>query len=129
MIGAALLVIALQAAAPVPADAAARLARCRALTPAADAPITVRGRLYAANGGGSGFRIWIVGTTRIVWLTPKMDPAVPRQILDRFTPFEEDLYGDYTFLPLRPDKPGVMREVCMVSGVHLVARRAHDAPV
>jgi hypothetical protein len=109
---------------PPPADA--RVAACRALSTAAAPPTTARGRLYAANGGGSGFRIWLVGTTRIVWITPKIVPAVPDAIRKRFTPFDEELYGDFTFVPLRPDKPGVMREVCLVSGERLSARRAHD---
>jgi hypothetical protein len=101
-----------------------RVAQCQALTKTAHPPITVRGRLYAANGGGSGFRIWIVGTTRIVWLTAKIDPALPIEITRRFTPFDEVLYGNFTVVPLRQDRPGVMREVCFVSGDRLTVRAA-----
>jgi hypothetical protein len=115
----ALALLALQSPTAV---ASMRIAQCQALSKMAEAPMTVHGRLYAANGGGSGFRIWLVGTTRIVWLTPKIDPAVPANVLERFTPFDEELYGDFTFVPLRPDRPGVMREVCFVSGDRLVAR-------
>jgi hypothetical protein len=85
--------------------------------------VKVHGRLYAANGGGSGFRIWIVGTRRIVWLSPKIDPAIPDPIRSAFKPFDEQLYGDFTLVPLAPDRPGVMREVCFVSGARLVVRR------
>ena len=98
-----------------------RAAQCASLAKA-EAPLTVHGRLYGANGGGSGFRIWIVGTRRIVWLSPKIDPAVPDTIRNAFTPFDEELYGDFDLVPLAPDRPGVMREVCFVSGEHLVAR-------
>ncbi len=96
---------------------------CRALS-GSRPPITVRGRLYAANGGGSGFRVWIVATQRIVWLSPKIEPAIPDAIKNAFWAFDEQLYGDFTLVPLAPDRPGVMREVCFVSGDHLVARRA-----
>jgi hypothetical protein len=98
-----------------------RAGQCAAL-PKAEAPITVHGRLYGANGGGSGFRIWIVGTRRIVWLSPKIDPAVPDTIRNAFTPFDEELYADFDLVPLAPDRPGVMREVCFVSGEHLIVR-------
>jgi hypothetical protein len=96
---------------------------CHALS-GSKPPITVHGRLFAANGGGSGFRIWIVGTKRIVWLSPKIEPAIPDAIKQAFAPFDEQLYGDFTLVPLAQDRPGLMREVCFVSGNHLVARHA-----
>ena len=102
----------------------ARLTRCQSLARVPATPMTVRGRLYAANGGGSGFRIWLVGTRRIVWLTPKIEPALPAVVTAAFKPFDEELYGDFTLLPLRPDRPGVMREVCFVSGAHFDVREA-----
>jgi hypothetical protein len=109
-----------------------RLTQCQSLAHAPVTPMRVRGRLYGANGGGSGFRIWLVGTRRIVWLTPRIEPAVPAAITATFKPFDEELYGDFTLLPLRPDRPGVMREVCFVSGERLVVRevqtgRTHPA--
>jgi len=121
---AALLLVSLQAASATvaPAD---RLARCRALARGVGS-ITVHGRLYAANGGGSGFRIRVDGTHRIVWLTPKIEPAVTDAIRSAFTPFDEVLIGDFTLVPLAPDRPGVMREVCFVSGAHLVTRLQTD---
>jgi hypothetical protein len=117
----AVLALVVQAA---PAATPGRVAECAALATSAEKPVTVRGRLYAANGGGSGFRLWIVGTTRIVWLTAKIDPAVPDAVHQAFTPFSEELYGTFTLVPLRPDTPGVMREVCLVSGQHLTRRKA-----
>jgi hypothetical protein len=121
---AVLLLVTLQGA-PATAPPADRLTRCRALAHSV-APITVRGRLYAANGGGSGFRIWVAGTHRIVWVTPKIEPAVPDAIRSAFKPFDEVLVGDFTLVPLSPDRPGVMREVCFVSGAHRVSRLQTD---
>ena len=112
--------VAVPGAAGVRADRE-RAGQCAAL-PKAEAVITVHGRLYGANGGGSGFRIWIVGTRRIVWLSPKIDPAVPDAIRNAFKPFDEEVYGDFDLVPLAPDRAGVMREVCFVSGEHLIVR-------
>ena len=121
MIITAVLSIALQSM-PAHGVNADRVRQCQSPAHTPAAPLTVHGRLYAANGGGSGFRIWLVGTTRIVWLTPKIDPAIPDAIRHAFTPFDEELYGDFTLVPLAPDRPGVMRQVCFVSGDHLVVR-------
>lgn len=118
-----LLLSALQSSPAVTAPAD-RVAQCQSLASAPSPPITVHGRLYGANGGGSGFRVWIVGTKRIVWLTPKIDPAIPDAIRHAFKPFEEDLYGDFTLVPLAPNRPGVMREVCFASGKNLAMRPA-----
>jgi hypothetical protein len=104
-----------------------RVAQCQALTKTAVAPVTVHGRLYAANGGGSGFRIRIAGTKRIVWLTAKIEPAIPDEVRRAFTPFNEDLAGDFTLVPLQPDKPGVMREVCFVAADKLRPWPTRDA--
>jgi hypothetical protein len=125
MLSLALLVLALP---PTRSADQSRVAQCRALTKTAEAPTTVPGRLYAANGGGSGFRIWIVGTKRVVWITPKIDPAVPSEIRDRFKPFDEELSGHFTFVPLAPDRPGVMREVCLVSANDVEVRPARGRP-
>ena len=105
-----------------------RLEACKATGLAAGAPIVVHGRLYAANGGGSGYRIWPVGTKRLLWLSSRVDPALPEPIKEAFVPFEDVLYGDYTLLPLAPDRPGVMREVCLVGGRALVKRNTFGAP-
>ena len=124
MLPLALLVVALQ---PSPSARSGRVAQCQALTTNAAAPITVRGRLYAVNGRGSGFRVWIVGTKRIVWLTPRIEPAVPAAVRSAFTPFDEELYGDFTLVPLQPDTPGRMREMCLAAADNLSPWPTHDA--
>ena len=99
-----------------------RLRECESLSDPPGSSVTVHGRLYAANGGGSGFRIWLVGTRRIVWLSPRIDPPMPEVILRLFKTFDEELYGDFTLVPLAPDRPGLMREMCFVSAGKLVVR-------
>jgi len=99
-----------------------RVKECESLSGPPGSSVTVHGRLYAANGGGSGFRIWLVGTHRIVWLSPRIAPAIPDAILGLFKPFDEELYGDFRLVPLAPDRPGFMREMCFVSADKLVVR-------
>jgi hypothetical protein len=101
-----------------------RAAACHKTGRAVDPAVTVRGRLFAANGGGSGYRIWPVGTSRILWVSPKIDPPLPGDIENGFKPFDEELYGDYTLIPLARDRPGVMREICFVVGKNLTVRDA-----
>lgn len=74
-----LLIIALEAgqgAKPSPPEAQRivpagqdRARACRATGRSAGEAITVHGHLYAADGGGSGYRIRVVGSKRILWVT------------------------------------------------------------
>ena len=106
-----------------PAEAApARVATCKATGLAAGEPFRVRGRLYAADGGGSGYRIWLVGTKRVVWVSGRVDPPLPAQLEDAFVPFGEVVYGDFTLQALAADRPGFMREVCIVNVERYVVR-------
>ncbi len=98
-----------------------RPAACQA-TKGAEPAVVMRGRLFAANGGGSGYRIWPVGTRRVLWVSWRVDPPLPERIRQSFKPFDEELYGDFTLVPLSPDRPGVMREVCFVAGQSLVVQ-------
>jgi hypothetical protein len=86
----------------------------------------IHGRLFTANGGGSGYRIWPVGTKRILWVSSRVEPPLPVYLKEAFIPFEEQLYGDFELIPLAPDKPGTMREVCLVSGENLVAENVES---
>jgi hypothetical protein len=97
---------------------------CRALPRAQDRTLLFRGRLFAANGGGSGFRIWPVGSERLYWISAQLDPELPDSGLRQFKPFSEVLYGDFEVLPLAPDKPGHMREVCLITAKNVVVRTA-----
>jgi len=99
-----------------------RAAACEAIGRAAGSAVRVHGRLFAANGGGSGYRIWPVGTQRLVWVSWRVQPALPDAVANRFTPFAEELYGDFTLVPLEPERAGRMREMCLLAGDNLVVR-------
>ena len=99
-----------------------RTAACHRTGRATGPAVTVRGRLFAANGGGSGYRIWPVGTKRILWVSWRVDPPLPDTVFHSFRPFDEELYGDFTLVPLGPDRPGVMREMCFVAAANLTVR-------
>jgi hypothetical protein len=90
---------------------------------------TIRGRLNFYNGG-TNFRIWRVGTTRILGLEQSDDnPNVPTNVgayLQRL--FEEglSLFGDFTVCPLTAQKLGEMQYICVESAANLVARKVPD---
>ena len=74
----------------------------------------VRGRLRAYNGNPT-FRIWPVGTTRLLGVTgehPGEDPIMPDNL---GVTFDHDLYADFEVCPFTRDTPGVMRRVCIES--------------
>ncbi len=74
----------------------------------------VRGRLRAYNGNPT-FRIWLAGTKRLLGVTgahPGDDPIMPP---DLGVTFDHDLYGDFKVCPFTPERPGVMRRVCIES--------------
>ena len=101
---------------------AERETHCQSKSRSHESRVIVHGKLFASNGGGSGYRVWVVGTSRIVWLSKDIEPPVPADLEHAFTPFDEELYGDFVIVSLEADTPGKMREVCLVSGKSLVAR-------
>jgi hypothetical protein len=90
----------------------------RATGPGGDCPR----RLFAANGGGS-----VTGSGQSA---PSASCGCPGESLHlfqirSFTAFDrsnEELYGDFTLVPLGPDRPGVMREMCFVAAANLTVR-------
>ncbi len=86
----------------------------RAATGTQDAQ-RIRGRLYAANGGGSGYRIWAIGSDHVLWISGFTTPGTSRSVLAKFTPFQQVLYGTFVVLPLEVRRPGHMQPVCLVS--------------
>ena len=99
-----------------------RAPACNAISEVHEPPFTVHGRLFAANGGGSGFRIWRIGSQRIFWISIKVEPPLPADVHAAFRGFDEELYGDFTLVAVQPERAGHMREVCLVSGANLVVR-------
>lgn len=74
----------------------------------------VHGRLRAYNGNPT-FRIWPVGSKRLLGVTganPGEDPIMPA---DLGVTFDRDLYGDFEVCPFSRARPRVMQRVCIES--------------
>ena len=79
----------------------------------------VHGRLSLANGN-PGFRIWIVGTKRILGVaeSPPEQPLMPSKL---FALARDNLvFADFTAVPLTKDEPGVMRMVRVIRAEKIV---------
>ncbi|HWV99198.1 MAG TPA: hypothetical protein VNZ64_05835 [Candidatus Acidoferrum sp.] len=76
---------------------------------------TVHGRLSFYNGTPS-FRIWIVGTKRILGIRQNGNeqPDVPKDLRNLIS-LDRDVFGDFTVEPLTPSEPGVMQTVRVLS--------------
>ena len=79
---------------------------------------TVHGRLSAYNGAPT-FRIWRVGTQRVLGVAGGESPIMPPE-LKMQTGFDVDIYGDYEVCPFTPSRPGRMQMVCIESASRLL---------
>jgi hypothetical protein len=82
---------------------------------------TTRGRLSAWNGSPT-FRIWRIGTKRIMGLAQEMFPSgqvVLPESLDGQMNFDVDAYGDFVVCPITAELPGKMQLVCVESARNL----------
>ena len=79
----------------------------------------VHGRFSFYNGNPS-FRIWPVGTHRLLGVTD--DPELLPPNLEPFTrkPDGPDVYGDFEVCPLTVEHEGWMQTVCVESATNLV---------
>lgn len=88
----------------------------------------VHGRLFAANGAPT-FRIWRIGTKRILGVRgagPSAGAlAVSMRQLVEPDAFQVNVYGDFHVCPLTSDRPGRMRFVFIQEARHLLARPSH----
>jgi hypothetical protein len=88
---------------------------------------TVHGRLFAANGTPT-FRIWRVGTKRIIGVDSAdgdlESGGLPDSVEKLVEPdaFKVDVYGDYRVCPFTKDRPGRMQIVCIDDASRLVAQ-------
>jgi hypothetical protein len=83
---------------------------------------TTRGRLTAWNGSPT-FRIWRIGTKRMMGLTDRMFPSdqvVLPESLDGQVDFDVEAYGDFVVCPITTDVPGKMQLVCVESAQNLI---------
>ncbi len=79
----------------------------------------VRGRLSAWNGNPT-FRIWIVGTKRMLGIRDGTE--LPKELQALLGSFETEVMGDFVVCPLTRHKNGVMQIVCISSASNLVKR-------
>jgi hypothetical protein len=81
---------------------------------AVDRPLLLHGRLSFYNGSPS-FRIWVVGTHKIMGVQDADKPGVtmPRELLDILSQNLSDIqiFADFEVIPLTEPKKGVMQIV------------------
>jgi hypothetical protein len=92
----------------------------------------VHGRLFAANGAPT-FRIWRVGTIRILGVVGAHaagEPTLPQNLETALGPdaFQVEVLGDYHVCPLKKEHPGWMRFVRLDGARRLVVRPRRDSP-
>jgi hypothetical protein len=83
---------------------------------------TIHGRLSCYNGG-STFRIWIVGSKRMLYVAGDTTPALARLnefFADGDAWFKRDIFADFTVEPLVSDIKGHMRPVRIINIKHVV---------
>lgn len=77
-----------------------------------ESTFTFRGRLSLWNGNPA-FRIWRVGTTRLLGIRGVCLSALE---LGTWNPYHDhELWADFTVSPVTPQEPGVMQFVCIRS--------------
>ena len=80
----------------------------------------VHGRLGFYNGNPS-FRIWRIGTDRILGVQDDEAPIVPDNVATHLSTHTE-IFADFVVCPFTVDQPGWMRRVCIESAEHIVVR-------
>lgn len=96
---------------------------CRDSAELAGKCFVVHGRLRAYNGNPT-FRIWPIGTARLLGVTgphPGEEPVMPA---DLGCNFDHDIYADFEVCPFTVEKRGVMQRTCIESAGHIVRRPA-----
>ena len=85
---------------------------CKGNPALAGACFTFRGRLRTYNGNPT-FRIWRIGTKRILGVTgarPGEEPILPEGVA---CGFDCDVFARFEVCPFRNPEPGVMQRVCV----------------
>lgn len=92
---------------------------CRANPNLVGRCVLVHGRLRAYNGNPT-FRIWPVGSTRLLGVTgahPGQAPVMPH---DLGASSDRDIYADFTVCPFTHQVPGTMQRVCIENATNRV---------
>ena len=95
---------------------------CKGNPALSGACFTVHGRLRAYNGNPT-FRIWPIGTKRLLGVTgaePGQEPILPQ---DLACGFDCDVFADFLVCPFTQDQPGVVRRVCVESASNRAIKR------
>lgn len=96
---------------------------CKANPALVGSCFVVRGRLSAYNGTPT-FRIWPIGTHRLIGVVPSEDPrSLPAELRGVAT-FDRDVFGAFTVCPFTKHKPNVMQFGC-VEAVRSIHTRKH----
>ena len=93
-------------------------------TPQAGKCFVVRGRLRAYNGNPT-FRIWPLGSSRLLGVTGVNPGETPIMPSDLGVSFDQDLYADFMVCPFTPEQPGVMRRVCIENATRRTSKAPH----
>ena len=92
--------------------------------PFVDSCFSIRGRMGASNGTPS-YRIWIVGTHRLLGVTESRGCVVP-PLLDSLIGVQDQVvYADFVVRPVTQEAGGVMRLVCIASATRITTRPAY----
>jgi hypothetical protein len=86
--------------------------KCRGRPDLAGSCFVVHGRLSAYNGNPT-FRIWPIGTARLLGVTgphPGEEPVMPAGL---GCDFDHDVYADFEVCPFTAKKDGVMQRTCI----------------
>ena len=92
--------------------------RCR--MPPTEPCFTHRGRLSGQNG--IAYKIWLVGTKRVVRIDYTEIPDMLEKYLSMTSPDHMDVYGDFDICPLERDRPGQMRAACVAGAIKLAVQ-------
>ncbi|RAU22588.1 hypothetical protein CU669_07840 [Paramagnetospirillum kuznetsovii] len=91
--------------------------------------VTVHARLTTCTGIPNA-RLWVIGTKRVLGVADadakhggeKILPHWLDETMFSAMPCSKAAYGDFTVCPLSPDRPGVMRTVCVADVANIVLR-------
>jgi hypothetical protein len=94
---------------------------CSAHAEQTNQTFTVHGRLSFYNGTPS-FRIWIVGTKRVLGVDQSSNevPSMPQALRDLLKGDDTEVFADFVVEPLTPYEQGVMQTVRVVSASKIV---------
>ena len=79
-----------------------------------------RGRLSSQNG--IRYRLWLVGTNRVLDVASTDVPAFLEPYLIITSDDHSNVFGDFEVCPLGPDVPGEVRPACIMGGERLVVQ-------